>query len=92
MFVPPNNCGVTRSSPLSSSDSLLYSPPRREDYPSRPSSNWRDGLFDVLSHVEDPSSSLSSPTKGGNHQIDIGSNPIVLFGDDKYVCIYDKVR
>ena len=88
-----SDSGVTRSGPSSSSDSiLLYSPPRREDYPSRPSSNWRDGLFDVLSHLEESSSSLSSPTKGGDHQVDISSDPIVLFGDDKYVCIYDKVR
>jgi hypothetical protein len=72
-------------------DRLFYDPPHREDYPPRSSSNWRDGLVDVLSSVESSSSSSSSLSSSGE-QVDINNHPIVLFGDDKFVCIYDMVR
>ena len=72
-------------------DRLFYDPPHREDYPPRSSSNWRDGLVDVLSSVESSSSSSSSLSSSGE-QVDINNRPIVLFGDDKFVCIYDMVR
>lgn len=55
---------------------LHYNPPRKEDFPPR-SSNWRDGLKNVLSAVE------------SNQIMD---NPIVLLENDKYVCTYDMVR
>jgi hypothetical protein len=71
-------------------DRLFYDPPRREDYPPRSSSNWRDGLVDVLSSVESSSPSSSSSSSG--EQVDINNHIIVLFGDDKFVCIYDMVR
>ena len=56
-------------------DRLRYNPPNRNDFPPR-SSNWRDGLNNILSSVED---------------LDTG-NPLVLFKNDKYVCTYDMVR
>ena len=86
--------GVARYGASSSSSSLLpdrlfYDPPRREDYPHRrsSSSSWRDGLFDVLSSLEE-----SMSLRSGGGMIDYDDNPIVLYGNDKYVCIYDMVR
>jgi hypothetical protein len=70
-------------------DCLFYDPPHREDYPPLSTSNWRDGLVDVLSSVE---SSSSSSLSSSGEQVDINNHPIVLFGDDKFVCIYDMVR
>ena len=54
---------------------LVYKSPCKDDFPQR-SSNWRDGLRDILSSVEEDSED---------------NNPIVLFKNSKYVCVYDMV-
>ena len=55
---------------------LVYKSPRKDDFPQH-SSNWRDGLRDILSSVEEESED--------------NNNPIVLFKNSKYVCVYDMV-
>ncbi len=55
---------------------LKYNPPRKENFPPR-TSNWRDGLNNILSMIE------------SNEGVD---SPIVLFKNEKYVCTYDMVR
>jgi len=59
---------------------LYYNPPRRDDFPSSPSSysNWQDGLIHILSFIEEKVAKKEE-------------NPIVFFMNDKYVCTYDKV-
>lgn len=57
------------------SDRLVYTQPSKSSYPKR-SSNWRNGLYDILDLVEE-----------SNQQGE--DNPIVLFQNEKYVCIYD---
>ena len=58
---------------------LMYDPPRKEDFLSRStSSDWREGLRDVLLSVE---------VSIQNNE----DNPLVLFQNDKYVCTYDMV-
>ena len=58
---------------------LMYNPPRKEDFLSRStSSDWREGLRDVLLSVE---------VSIQNNE----DNPLVLFQNDKYVCTYDMV-
>jgi len=56
-------------------DRLVYTQPSKSSYPKR-SSNWRNGLYDILDLVEE-----------SNQQGE--DNPIVLFQNEKYVCIYD---
>lgn len=65
---------------LPPNERLYYNPPRRDDFPSSPSShsNWQDGLIHILSFIEE-----KVAKKEGN--------PIVFFMNDKYVCTYDKV-
>ena len=55
---------------------LVYKSPCKDVFPQR-SSNWRDGLRDILSSVEEESED--------------NINPIVLFKNSKYVCVYDMV-
>ena len=57
------------------SDRLVYTQPSKSSYPKR-SSNWRNGLYDILDLVEE-----------SNQQGE--DNPVVLFQNEKYVCIYD---
>jgi hypothetical protein len=60
---------------------LIYNPPRRDDFPSSPSSysNWQDGLIHILSFIEEKVAKKEE------------ENPIVFYMNDKYVCTYDKV-
>ena len=58
-------------------DRLVYNRPSKDDYPSR-TSNWRDGLNNILSAVEESEQEKTY-------------NPIVLFRNAKYVCVYDMV-
>ena len=58
-------------------DRLVYIQPRKADYPQR-TSNWRDGLNNILSAVEESEREKTD-------------NPIVLFSNAKYVCVYDMV-
>lgn len=53
---------------------LSYSPPKVNDFPQ--ASSWQDALLDILSLIE---------SNNGSSLV-----PIVLFRNDKYVCIYDK--
>ena len=69
-----NGPGITRGF-SQVPDQLFYNTPRKEDFLPR-SSNWRDGLNNVLSSVE-----------SNQHT----NNPIVLFKNEKYVCTYDMV-
>ena len=55
---------------------LVYKSPSKYDFPQH-SSNWRDGLRDILSSVEEESED--------------NINAIVLFKNSKYVCVYDMV-
>ena len=58
---------------------LIYNPPSKDDFLIRStSSDWREGLRDVLLSVE-----VSIQNNEGN--------PLVLFQNDKYVCTYDMV-
>ena len=57
------------------SDRLVYKQPSKSSFPKR-SSNWRNGLYDILDLVE------VSNQQGED-------NPIVLYQNEKYVCIYD---
>ena len=56
-------------------DRLVYTQPSKSSYPKR-TSNWRNGLYDILDLVEE-SNQLGD------------DNPIVLFQNNKYVCVYD---
>ena len=72
--------GVTESLGMLPNELLIYNPPRRDDFPSSPSSysNWQDGLIHILSFIEEKVAKKEE-------------NPIVFFMNDKYVCTYDKV-
>ena len=61
-------------------DGLSYSHPQKEEYPKR-TSNWRNGLQNILSSVESNDNGVS----GRN-------SPIVYYQNEKYVCTYDMVR
>jgi len=70
-----NNNNISTEFTKVPSNRLVYTQPSKSSYPKR-SSNWRNGLYDILDLVEE-----------SNQQGE--DNPITLFQNEKYVCIYD---